>query len=482
MRTCEGCRYAARLMGYLIIFLCAFLPLSAEEMALVHSDIQIEDVIDLIDPQRKTKTPKKIKVERNGDHIYAKYSGHSRNEIRLTYRDEELVYKWKNFGDEELLDIIDSFGINGAGYLLMAQYSLAQHMPKEAKRYCAIAKRKDTALNERVNDLLTAIKVYEKDRKTSRYNHDGRKLPALPDIDKPVFFNDPEADRIMASIQMFPKDSPWNEDISKHPVHPRSDRILKKIGINKTLLYDFSHNFIIVPPDQRKVSIKITDYVKESSSGPAPIPVNMPVEGWPKFWDKKIPSLESYQTANNDGDRHGYIIDPWNNMVYEFFRLRKTAAGWQASSATYWRLDRNQVLPDTYTSADAAGLSLMAGIIRYDELERGKVEHAIRVTFRKTRKAFIYPASHFASHSDDLDLPAMGQRFRLKKDIDTSDMSKQALAIVYALQKYGAICADNGSDWYLSGVIDERIDARLLKSLARIKSSDFEVIQTTPKP
>lgn len=479
------------LAGYTAVMRCMHCCLlsallTSVAMATEQDDSEVTEVgrkqlIDLLIADSDREPPKKIRLNVEGRMVSGRYTRHDSDGIIVVYRSNEIAVSWDQFDDEAFLDIVGTFGLRGADYLLLSRYSLACHLPKEAKRFCSIAVRKDRSLTEHAGIVLDEIEAYIKDRKTSRFNHEDRKLPPLPEIDAPVLFNTEEADRIMASVQLFPKDNPWNQDISRHPVHRDSEKILQKIGLNKTIRYDVSHNFIIVPPNQKKVPVDIQRYPHESSQGPAPIPDNMPIEGWPRYWEKNAPSLHAHQSANG-GDRHGYIIDPWNNMLYEFFYLRKTDQGWQASSATYWRLDQNQVLPDGCTSADAAGLSLMAGIIRFDELERGKVEHAIRVTFKSTRRAYIYPASHFASRSDDPYLPAMGQRFRLKKNIDVSEMSKYARAIVYALQTYGAICADNGSDWFMSGVIDERIDMSLLRSLEQIKCSDFEVIQTSPGP
>ncbi len=466
-------------------FLCCFVALfliigvQAQETNGIHQDqgSDLSAVIATIMGNEGIKTPNKIKLNVNNKNVYANYDSHTEEALVVKFRGNNLTYPWDEFNTEEMLKIIDRFGLKGDDYLILAQFSMKENLPKLAKRYCGIAERKNPELSPKVKDMLKEIKAYEDDRKRSRYNHDGRKLPNLPKFDKVVAFDTPEADAIMSSMQFFPKDNPWNEDISKHPVHPDSDNILKFIGLDHNIRYDVSMNFTIVPPKQAKLLVKNVAHRGPFDSVPAPVPDNVAIEGW--NGDPK--SLDAYQRATG-GDRHALIVDPWNNMLYEFFATRKTNDGWQAASFTYWRLDKNEVLPNRQTSADAAGLSVLAGIIRYDELQRGKVEHAIRVTFRQTRQEFIYPASHYASRTDNPHAPAMGQRFRLKKNVDTSGLQKEALAVVYALQKYGAICADNGSPWYMSGVKDPRVNMRIMHTLHRFKTSDFEVIQTTPGP
>ncbi|MBI3831125.1 MAG: hypothetical protein HY291_16520 [Planctomycetes bacterium] len=311
-----------------------------------------------------------------------------------------------------------------------------------------------------------------------RINQEGRALPPIPEIKAPVMFDTPEADALCAAMQIFPKNNAWNEDIGKLPVHPDSEKIVASIGASKTIHIDFSHNFIFVPPDQPKIDVKLIGYPSESDKGPYPVPDNAPIEGWPVFWSKNAQTLDQIQ-REGDGDRHCYLIDPVNLMAYEFFCMRKTASGWTASNMATWDMKSNKLRPKNWTSADAAGLPIFPGMVRHDELERGMVEHAVRVTVAKTRKEFIYPAVHHAGSTDDKTFPAMGQRLRLKASVAIDDLPKEAKALALGLKKYGMIVADNGLDWDLCVTIDKRNNTTALKALQRLKGSDFEVVVTT---
>jgi hypothetical protein len=309
----------------------------------------------------------------------------------------------------------------------------------------------------------------------ARTNHAGRVLPPLPPVKAPVMFNAPEADDILDAMQVFPKDNAWNEDISKLPVHPDSEKIVRNVGWDTNLHVDVSENFIIIPPDQPKVEVKILAYKDLSDKGPFPMPDNAPIQGW---GIEKI-SLDQIQRAG-DGDRHVTLVDPHNAKIYDFYRAFRTDAGWQADIAVVWDLNSNKTRPKNWTSADAAGLSMFPGLIKFHEIDRGRVEHAIRLTVSKTRKACIYPATHlYAGHTDDPFFPAMGQRFRLKASVDISKMPKQAMPIAEALKKYGMIVADNGRDWDICATPDKRINYDQMRALHKLKGSDFEVDVTT---
>ena len=300
----------------------------------------------------------------------------------------------------------------------------------------------------------------------------GRVLPPMPRITKPVMFNTPEADRILAALQVFPPNNPWNEDISKHTVDPNSKNIIASIGADRWMWYNLDMGFIIVPPNQKRVPVKIKDYPDESDKGPFPIPDNAPIEGWPI----SEPDLAKIQTTG-EGDRHVLVVDAMNRMLYEFYTGRKTDTGWEAAQASVFDLKSNKLRPDGWTSADAAGLPIFPAAVRFDECERGLVEHAIRVTVRKTRKAYVYPATHFASRLTDASLPRMGERLRLRNDFDVSGFPPHAQAILKGLKKYGMFVADNGADWLISIAPDGRIKG--LDTLKRVKGKDFEVIVPT---
>lgn len=305
-----------------------------------------------------------------------------------------------------------------------------------------------------------------------RVNRAGRALPPMPAITKPVLFNTPEADAICAAMKICPTDSPWNEDISRRPVLASSDQMIARIGKEKHLACNMDMSFVIVPGTQPKVPVKLTDYPAESDAGPYPVPDNAPIEGWPIEGG----ALEQIQ-RQGQGDRHVIVVVPAEQRLYEFWRGFKKPGGWEGANEATFDLSSNKLRPTGWTSSDAAGLPIFPAVVRFDEVERGKVEHALRFTVRQTRREFIYPATHMASKSSDATLPAMGQRFRLKATADLSGLPKHALAVAKALQTYGMIVADNGGDWRISVAPDRRIEG--LDALRRFKGSDFEVIMTT---
>ena len=219
----------------------------------------------------------------------------------------------------------------------------------------------------------------------------------------------------------------------------------------------------------------------ESDKGPFPVADNTPIEGWPSNYQRNPKynnlTLDAVQrdTLNLGGDRHGIILDPVNRMLYEFWILQKTARGWQAAQASTFDLKTNKLRPDGWTSADAAGLPIFPATVRYDELKRGVIEHAMRVTVRRTRRAYVAPATHFASKLTDESLPRMGERIRLRRDFDITGFSPEVQTILKGLQTYGMFVADNGIDWAISVTPDPRIPD-LSEELRRIRGSNFEVV------
>ncbi len=303
----------------------------------------------------------------------------------------------------------------------------------------------------------------------------------MPKIDKPIMFDTPEADAILAALEVFPEDNPWNLVVSDWPLHPNSQKIVASIGANKPLRYNPDMGFVLVPPDQKKIDLKLVSYPDESDKGPFPIPDNVPIEGWPAYYQRdpklKDTTLDDVQRdkLKENGDRHALVVDPTNRMLYEFYQLKKVDGGWQAACEATFDLKSNKLRPDGWTSSDAAGLPIFPSVIRYDELKRGAIEHAMRVTVVNTRRAYVYPATHFASRKTDENLPRMGERIRLKKDFDTSKFTPEVKAILEGLKKYGMLVADNGLDWALSCAPDERIPV-LHEELRKVKGSDFEVV------
>jgi hypothetical protein len=327
----------------------------------------------------------------------------------------------------------------------------------------------------------TALAAAAADDKPAKHSS-GRPLPEMPKVEKVVAFDTKEADRILEALQVFPADNPWNSDVSKWPVHPNSDKIVANVGTDKPFRMNADMAFVLVPPNQKKIDFKIVAYPDESDKGPFPVPDATPIEGWPASYKrnakKKDWTLDDVQCDKNKegGDRHALIVDPTNRMLYEFYQMRKTDNGWTCAQASVFDLKNNKLRPDGWTSADAAGLPIFPAVVRYDELKRGEVEHAMRVTVRKTRRAYVAPATHFASRLTDENLPRMGERLRLKADYDISKFSPEAQAILKGLKKYGMFVADNGIEWAISVAPDERIPD-LSEELRKIKGSAFEVVE-----
>ena len=300
----------------------------------------------------------------------------------------------------------------------------------------------------------------------------------MPSIEKPILFNTPEADAIVSALEVFPPDNPWNLVVEDWPVHPNSKNIIESIGANKKFRYNADMGYVLVPPGQKKIDVKLGSASAESDKGPYPVPDNTPIEGYPVNY-KGLTLDEVQRKEEGDIDRHALVVDPTNRILYEFYQMRKTDRGWIASGAAVFDLKSNKLRPDGWTSADAAGLPIFPATVRYDEIKRGMVEHAMRVGVSRTRRAYVSPATHYASKDTDENLPRMGERLRLKKDYDISGFSPVAQAILKGLKKYGMFVADNGLDWTISVAPDSRIPL-LHEEFARIKGSAFEVVERNP--
>ncbi len=305
---------------------------------------------------------------------------------------------------------------------------------------------------------------------------------AEPPLRQPIPFDTLEADAILTTLSVFPPDNPWNTQVDSWPVAPNSEAMIAAIGPEKPFRCNTDMGFVLVPPDQPKVAVTLSAYSEESDPGPYPVPEKAVIEGWPAAFTRsegpeKQLTLEDVQRGkpNLDADRHGIIVDPVNRKLYEFYRLTRSDAGWMAEQASIFDLTSNRLRPDGWTSSDAAGLPIFPAVIRYDELARGEIRHALRVTFSRTRRAYVYPATHFASRLTDENLPRMGERFRLRQDFDTSKFSREVQIILVALQHYGMLVADNGIDWAVSMTPDERIPV-LHEELRKVRGSDFEVV------
>ncbi len=311
------------------------------------------------------------------------------------------------------------------------------------------------------------------------------KSAKMPELAEPVMFDTPKADQILTALEVFPPDNAFNEVISNWPVHPRSQQIVNSIGADKPLRYNPDMAFVLVPSSQKRIAVELGEYKAESDLGPYPVPEMMPIEGWPAAFhrDPRYAKLTLLDVQRDrlklGGDRHAIVVDPHQRMLYEFYGTQLTDSGWQAKGAAIFDLKSNKLRPDGWTSTDAAGLPIFPAVVRYDELQRGIVEHAMRFTVRRSRRAYVHPATHYASRLEDENLPRMGERFRLKADFDMTPFSPEVQAILRGLKKYGMFMADNGIEWAISVSPDPRI-ASLHDELRKIQGSDFEVV-TAPE-
>lgn len=274
-------------------------------------------------------------------------------------------------------------------------------------------------------------------------------------------------------VEIFPADNPWNQDISRLPAHPRSAAFVASIGPDRPLHPDFGTTwqgapsgipYVVVGPDQPRVPIRF-EYAAESDPGPYPIPLDAPVEGGPQGM----------------GDRHVIVIDAAAQKLYETFATHRDGDGFRAGSGAVFDLTTNALRPAGWTSADAAGLPIFPGLVRYDEvMERGEIRHAVRFTCRRTQRGYVSPATHWASASRDATLPPMGLRMRLRGDFPEQGFPGEALVVIRALKTYGMLLADNGGDWFVSGAPDPRWDDEAIATLKRIKGRDFIAVDTGP--
>ncbi|HEX6108775.1 MAG TPA: hypothetical protein VFZ02_05125 [Ktedonobacteraceae bacterium] len=269
---------------------------------------------------------------------------------------------------------------------------------------------------------------------------------------------------------LFPADNIWNRDITPLPVHRNSANFIASIGPTGHIHADFGAGlygggpigipYIVVPGDQPYVPISF-NYADESNPGPYPIPMNAPIEGG----------------SQSGGDRHVIVVDSGTCKLYEMYSSYPQSNGsWKAGSGAVWSLNSDVLRPGTWTSADAAGLPILPGLVRYDEVASGVINHALRFTVNSTQSSFLWPARHYASSSTNPNLPPMGLRLRLKANVNISSFSRANQIILTALKHYGMIVADNGSSWYISGAPDNRWNNDDLHMLGTVPGSDFEAV------
>ena len=277
---------------------------------------------------------------------------------------------------------------------------------------------------------------------------------------------------LSGDCSVFPSDNPWNQDVSSLPVHDNSDNFVNSVGAEANMHPDFGTfwdnapigiPYVVVDSTEDSVDINYVAYGDESDVGPFPIPLDALVEGG----------------ADGDGDRHVIAVDTEACKLYEIYRGFPQSSQWDADSGVEYDLSTNEHHPEGCTSADAAGLPIFPGLVRYDEVvEDGVINHALRFTVAQSQQAYVFPARHYASSNTDPDLPPMGLRFRMKADYDCGSYSTEAQVVCAALKKYGMIMADNGSNWYLSGAHDPRWDDDALGDLKQIPGNAFEVVDT----
>ncbi len=276
----------------------------------------------------------------------------------------------------------------------------------------------------------------------------------------------------LAGRRIFPADDPWNREVSADPVDPNSNALIATCGSSATLHPDFGTSYsggpigmpyVVVRGNQPKVPVSF-QYNSESDQGPYPVPPGAPIEGG----------------SSSTGDRHVLIVDSDNWKLYELYDAHPVNGGgsWTAGSGAIFDLNSNNLRPAGWTSADAAGLPILPGLVRYDEVvEQKAINHALRFTCPTSRRGYVAPARHFASSRTDANQPPMGMRVRLKANVDLSSFPANVQVILRALQKYGMFMADNGSSFFVSGTHDTRWNDDELNSMKRLHGSDFEVVK-----
>jgi hypothetical protein len=280
-----------------------------------------------------------------------------------------------------------------------------------------------------------------------------------------------------SACPLFPPNNPWNQRVDRLPVAANSSQLIASIGLAAPVHPDFGSGlyngapigipYVVASKHTRRVPVSF-QYAAESDKGRYPLAPNVPIEGG----------------SHSSGDRHVIVVNRDTCLDYELYAAYPLAGGrrWRAGSGAIFNLRSDHLRPAGWTSADAAGLPILPGLARYDEVARGVIDHALRFTASETRRAYVYPARHFASSSNDPSLPPMGLRVRLKANVNIAGLPRQARIVAQALKRYGMILADNGSPWYISGAPDRRWNNDALHLLDRLTGRDFEVVDTRSLP
>jgi hypothetical protein len=327
-----------------------------------------------------------------------------------------------------------------------------------------------------------------------RINQEGRILGALPVVTNAILFNTSNADAVVSAMQILPITNAWNEDISRRPLLVNSDEMIAQIsadlsGSRQTLRVFQEMNYVLTPDSQPLAPINFVNYPDESDlnggvspTGLYPIPSNLPIETWPTQTGALTLSQWQQDVNNTGGDRHAIIVQPNAGLSWEMWQTKLTGTNWQSSNGARFDLNTGALRPAGWTSGDAAGLPMFPALVRYDECERGMVEHACRIVVARSRKEYLYPATHFASTTSatQTNVPAMGQRLRLKSSfVIPGNWAIEEQALLRGLKKYGALVADNGGFLSISITPDDRYPANAFSHIATIGITNFEVIQGT---
>ncbi|MBA2952957.1 hypothetical protein GON03_23300 [Nocardioides sp. MAH-18] len=281
----------------------------------------------------------------------------------------------------------------------------------------------------------------------------------------------PAPERAVGGCPVFPADSWWHADVSSLPVHARSRQWLSHMSTDRDLHPDFGPSYgdgpnygipvTVVRPGHRKVRVRF-DYADESDRVRYPVGRDTRIEGG----------------RGSDGDKHAIVVDRGSCRLYETWNTRVRDGRWVAGSGAVWSLRSNALRPDGWTSADAAGLPILPGLLRWAEVRSGHVDHAIRFTTDVTSRHYLWPARHQAGSQDSLGYPPMGARFRLRAGFSTGGYSAQTVAVIEAMKTYGLVLADNGSPWFFQGEQNARWSTRLVEELKTIPASAFEAVDT----
>jgi hypothetical protein len=326
-----------------------------------------------------------------------------------------------------------------------------------------------------------------------RINQEGRILGPLPVVTNAILFDTSNADTVVSAMQIFPVTNPWNEDVSTLPLITNSDamiaQIITNLAASRRQLQVFQEmNFVLVPDNQPLVPIQFELYADQSDLnggtspfGLYPIPTNLPLEGWPTQAGGQ--TLLQWQSGQPNADDHAIMVQPGAAFTYETWETALVGTNWQAGNGAIFNLDTNGLRPAGWTSGDAAGLCMFSALVRYDECERGMVEHAVRMVVKSSRyNTYIYPATHYAAPATNtnVNLPAMGQRLRLKAAfVIPTNWTREETALLLGLKKYGGLVADNGNFFSISITPDDRWPADAFNDITSIAITNFEVVQST---